>query len=257
LPLPIFALILFRVSGLLLAAPILASPVLPARLKAALAFALAVVVFPLVRHQAPADLTLGQAIVGGVGEVMIGATIGLALAMLVMGVEAAGLIMGHQSALALGEVINPALDEQSSITGQIYSLSFLTLFLAAGGHRAAVAALLDTYEVIPLLTYQFQESILLLLIETLTSGLILGIRLAGPVMIALFLTETALALLSRTIPQLNILTVGFSARILLSLAVAAFVFSGCGDLLLHYLDDGLAAIRAAFGLDPTVKGLNI
>lgn len=251
LALPAFALVLFRISGLVMTAPIFKSRVVPARVKAALVLVTAAMIFPLVRGQAPAELTLAAAVVGGVREMMIGATIGLSLTIMLLGAEVGGLIVGRQAGIALANVIDPGGDQQVSIVGQIYTISLTVLFLLVGGHRATMAALLDTFDVIPLLSFKFDEMFLVLLVEMLASAFILGIRLAGPVLIALFLLGTALAFVSRTMPQMNILTVGFTLRMLVALAVAGLAISATQDLLLDSVWVGVERVREAFGLDPT------
>ncbi len=250
LALPVYALVLFRISGLMLAAPIYGSTVIPVRIRVALSLTVTALIFPLVRGQAPPDMTLSMALVGGVGEMMIGVLIGLSLSILLMGAEVAGLMVGRQAGLALANVFDPTRNQQTSIVGQVYSIVLTWLFLLAGGHRAAMAALLDTFEVIPLLSFRFDETFVLLLVEMLAAAFILGIRLAGPVLIALFLLGTALAFLSRTMPQLNILTVGFTLRLLVALLVAALAISAGKDVMLDAIWDGVDLIRAAFGLDP-------
>lgn len=248
--LPAFALVLFRLAGLFLTAPIYRSTMIPMRIRVALAAVIAVLIFPLVRADVPADATLAMAVVGGVGEMMIGATIGLGIAILALGAELAGMMIGQQAALGLAQVFNPNLETQTSILGQLYSMSFMFVFLLAGGHRATMAAVLDTYQVVPVLSFRFDETIVLLLIELLTASFVLAIRLAGPVLIALLLTETAMGVVSRTIPQLNILTVGFTLRIMMALAVAALALVASKQLLLDAVWDALSLIRSAFGLDP-------
>jgi len=253
--LPVFALVMFRLTGLMISAPLLASSMIPIRIRVGLTVAVALLVVPLVRPQAPAGLDLTRAVAGGVTEIMIGVTVGLGLALLVAGVEAAGLLLGQQSAVALGEVVNPTLEEQSSFAAQVYGIAFLILFLLAGGHRAAIAAVLDSFEAIPLLSAGIQESFVLLLIESLTASLVLGIRLGGPVLMALFLTETAMAIVSRTIPQLNILTIGFSLRVMLAHGVAAIALAASTQPLLDHLWETLDRIRLGLGLAPADIGL--
>lgn len=248
--LPVYGLVLFRVSGLILTAPLYGSRMIPRRIRVALAITLAAVIFPFVRSQAPAEISLSMAVAGGVGEIMIGATIGLALSILLIAGEVAGLIVGRQAGLALAEVFDPNENRQASIVGQVYTITFTLVFLLVGGHRAAVSALLDTFHVIPLLSFRLDETFISLLVEMLAAAFLLGIRLAAPVLICLFLVGTALAFLSRTMPQLNILTVGFTVRLLLALAVAALAIAACEDLLVDAVWDGVEMIRVAFHLGP-------
>jgi flagellar biosynthetic protein FliR len=168
-----------------------------------------------------------------------------------MGAQVCGLMVGQQAALSLGQVFDPAQNDQSTVLGQLYMIVLIVLFLSVGGHREMMAALLDTFEVIPLLSFRFDDSFIVLMVEMLSAAFILGIRVAGPVLIALFLTGIALGFLSRTMPQFNILTVGFTLRILLSLAVAGVALVGCQDLFLDLIWDGLEMVRAAFGLGVT------
>ena len=250
LALPVYALVLFRISGLMLTAPIFASRIIPLRIRGALVIVLAAMMFPLLRSQAPAGLTLTMALLGGVSELMIGVIIGLSLSIFIMAAEVAGTIVGQQAGLALSRVVDPTQGQQTSVMGQLYTLTLMLLFLHVGGHRATMAALLDTYEVIPLLSFRVDESAVLLLIELLTAAFMLGIRLAGPVLIALFLTGTSLGFLSRTMPQLNILTVGFTLRTLTALAVAGVALSASQDTLVNAIFDALGTVRMSFGLDP-------
>jgi len=253
--LPVYALVLFRVSGLALAAPVFSSRVIPGRVRAALVITLAAMLFPLVASQAPRELSWSGAIVGAAGEMMIGLTIGLCLALFVFGVEVAGLMVGRQAGLALGEVFDPNTNNQGSIMGQVYTISLMTLFLLVGGHRATVAALLDTYTALPLLSFRMDESIVMLLVDLLTAAFVLGIRVAGPVLIAMFLIGTAMGVLSRTMPQFNILSVGFTVRVLVAIGVAGFALAGCQDLFLDAIWSTFETVRTGLGMDPYPVGL--
>lgn len=257
LALPAFALVVFRLSGLMLTAPLLGSSVVPLRLRVAMTLVTAAMIFPLVRGQAPAQLSLSTVLIGGVGELMIGILIGLSLAVLMMGAEVGGLIVGRQAGLALGNIFDPLQNQQASIVGQVYTICLTVIFLMVGGHRATMAALLDTYYTIPLLSFQFDETFVVLLVQMLGSAFILGIRLAGPVLVALFLVGTALGFLSRTMPQLNILTVGFTVRAMVALGVAAAAISASDDLLVNAIRDGIELVRSTFGLNPDPVGLVI
>lgn len=247
--LPVFAVVLFRVSGLVMTAPVYGSRLIPVRIRAALAVAAAAMIAPLVRTAAPAELSLSSVLAAGVSEIAVGAMIGLTLAIFMTGAEVAGTVAGQQAGLALSQVVDPTLGEQTSVLGQVYTVTLTLIFLVAGGHRAAMAALLDSYRVIPLFSFQWEDSAVMLLVRALTAAFILGVRLAGPVLIALFLTGTAMAFLSRTMPQLNILTVGFTVRTMVVLAVAGLALNGAQETLVRAVWDVFALIDGAIGTD--------
>jgi len=248
--LPVFALVMFRISGLVMTAPVFGSRVIPLRVRAAMVMMVTAVVFPTVRAQVPAGIGLGTVLVGGVGEMMIGATIGLALTIFVMGAEVAGRTAGQQAGLAMSQVVDPTINEQVSTLGALYTVVVTYSFLMIGGHRATMAALLDTYHVLPVLSFRFTDSIVLLLAEMLASAFILGVRIGAPVIVAVFLSGVALGFLSRTMPQLNILTVGFTFRLLVALGVAGIALMATGDLIIQSVSDALAMVCTTFGLNP-------
>lgn len=245
--LPTFASVLFRVTGLLLTAPVISSSVLPIRIRAALALMLALVAFPLAQGGSSFHGSLTVAIGGAVGELVIGSAIGLALMFLILGADFAGHVISQQAGIQLAEVFNPQLETESSAVGQIYGIVFTLLFLIVGGHRASIVALLDTFRVIPIGRVQSTQSVLVLLTDTLEVSLTLAIRLSGPVLIALLLTETTLGFVARTVPQLHLLSVGFPLRILVALAVAGSALYAARDVLLDALNEVMSMIRATLG----------
>ncbi len=246
--LPAYALVLFRISGLMLTAPIFGSTAIPLRVRSGLAIVMAAMIFPLVGRDVPVQASVPILVIGGIGELMIGISMGLALTIILTAATVSGRMVGQQAGIALGQVFDPTQNEQVTIVGQVYAIVMTLFFLLLGGHRAAISALLDTFGTIPLLSFQFTDSILLLLIEMLTSAFLLGLRLAGPVLVALFLTTVALGFLSRTIPQLNILSVGFTLRVIIALGAGSIGFTVYEDALVQNISEGLALVREAFAL---------
>jgi len=247
-PLPAFALSLFRVGGMFLAAPFFGGSVIPVRIRGAVVVVLAIVMTPMVVAQTPRSIEFSSVIAGGLCEVLLGLVIGLVFAIILMCAEVAGTLAAQQAGLSLSEVINPLQDTQTSVLGQSYMTIFGLCFLAVGGHRAMIAALLDSYRAVPVLTVVVNDSVLLLLIDAVSSAFSFGIRLAGPVLVALFLTETALGFVSRTVPQLNILSVGFAIRGLVALGVIAISVTTSEGLLLKAFNEGIGLLRAALNL---------
>jgi flagellar biosynthetic protein FliR len=255
--LPIFAMVLFRITGLMLTAPVLGSRMIPMRIRAAFALALGAMLFPIVRSQAPTDGGMAAVITGGLGELIVGAGIGLSLTIMLTLAEVVGVLVSQQAGVALADVIDPTRGEQVSVISQLYATCIGLLFLAVGGLRAAVAALMDTFAVVPLWTFDNTESVLVLLVEILSSAFIVGVRLAGPVLIALFLSGLGMGLLSRTIPQMNILTVGFTLRALIGLGVAGMALAASHDVIVNAIVQMVETTRGAFGLDPLNTRLTI
>ncbi len=248
--LPGFALVLFRVAGLMVTAPMFGSDVIPARVKVALALVISATVFPMIAPTVPADITLSMAVVGVVGEMLIGLVIGLAMSLVLLGVQVAGMMIGQQAGIALASVVDPSQNTTTTVVGQVYVITTMLIFFAIGGHRMLVGALLDTFTVMPVLSFGFSSEQMVLLSDLLSAAYILAIKLFSPVLITLLLTTLAMGFLTRTMPQLNILSVGFALRSMAAIAASVVAIAASQDLLVDALLGALQAIRAAFGLSP-------
>ena len=81
------------------------------------------------------------------------------------------------------------------------------------------------------------------------SILISAMEVAGPVLLALILTDAAFGVVSRVVPQLNVFAVGFPAKVVVGLllvtATLPFVAGWIGDELQQDVGLALQAIRVA------------
>lgn len=248
--LPQFAMLFIRVSGLVITAPVLSSMAIPSRLKAAFVLVLTLMLFPVVQPHMPQALTLDVLVVAALGELMIGFVMGLALGMVFVGAQLVGVVIGQQAGISLGRVFNPMMEAQGSIFGQLYSLVTLDIYLAIGGHRAMISAFLDTFELFPPGTVRFSASLPMLdLIEgLLLSAYTFGMQLAAPALIALFIASLVMGFISRTIPQINILSIGFAIRVSIALLVASVSLSTAFEVIQGALFESLDTVRSFFGL---------
>src|SRR5690242_14314147 len=95
-PFVTFTFVLAQVSGLIMTAPLFGSSDVPTRVRALLAFALALLVTPLqlsVRLMPPANLPLY--LIGIGGELLVGMMLGLGVMVLLSGVQVAGQIISQ------------------------------------------------------------------------------------------------------------------------------------------------------------------
>jgi flagellar biosynthetic protein FliR len=249
LMLPLFALVLVRISGLMLTAPIYGSQVVPMRIRAALAGVISLLMFPVVAPTLPADVTLASAIPGLIGELLIGLIMGLTLSLVFAGMQLTGIIVAQQAGLGLGEVFNPVLNTDATVVDQIFFLTAMTVFVIVGGHRELMRALLDTYATLPVLSFRVTPATLDLICDVLTGSYTLGLRLAAPVLLSLLIATLAMGFLSRTMPQLNILSIGFPIRALIALALCGFVLASAGGPMLEALDDVFVRLRSGLTTD--------
>jgi flagellar biosynthetic protein FliR len=246
-----FVLVLTRVSGLVMTAPIFGTNDIPIRVRAFLAITLALLVTPLQTGAAPTmpasivDLGLWMT-----AELIVGLVLGLGITLLFSGIQIAGQIISQIAGVQLADVINPTFDSNVPIFSQILFYVTLAVFVVTGGHRQVMEALLDTFQGLPPGRVLIPDSLVDVFINILAQSFVLGIRAAAPTMTALLLATLVLALLSRTLPQLNLMAVGFGfssvvtfATLSISLGIAAWAFQEQVDPTLEALLEGLHVLQ--------------
>lgn len=247
--LPAYVLVLSRVAGLMLAAPFFSGAILPTRLKVLLAASIALAVFPLTISRLTVPVTLMSAAAGLIGELAVGLLLGMGVSLVLMGVQLGIQLTSQQAGMALGEVFNPMLESNLPVVAELYYFVSMVIFLAVGGHRALVRTLLDSFEAVPPLGFVVSEGVVALLTDLMMVSFTLAIRVGGPMIIALLLGLMTLGFLSRTMPQLNILTIGFPIKIALALLVMALTIMWLEPLLLQGLSLAVDAVREGMGME--------
>jgi len=94
-----------------------------------------------------------------------------------------------------------------------------------------VSALMQTFRAVPLASPVQPGGLLDLAVMLLGTSLVLALKVAAPVLLAMLLATAALGMLQKTLPQCNILTVGLPARALLGLTLMGLSLAGLGYLI--------------------------
>jgi flagellar biosynthetic protein FliR len=237
----VFTLVLARTGALVATAPIFGSLALPRRVKALLAVMLSLLVTPIYLNASlpPVD-NLPEYLRLMVSEVLIGLLLGLGIQILFSGIQVAGQVVSQMSGLSLAEVADPAFNEDASVFSQLFYFLALAVFIAVGGHRIVTEALLETFAWAPPGQAALGDTFVEVLTNITTQSFVLGIRAAAPLLAALLLTTIVLGLISRTLPQINIIAVGFG---LSSMMLLGILFLSVGTIAWTFQDPILDVLQ--------------
>nr|HPO15787.1 flagellar biosynthetic protein FliR [Candidatus Hydrogenedentota bacterium] len=201
----LFLLVMIRVGGLVVSAPVLGSGNFPIMGKIGLTAATALLITPTLPALAaglPAEpMAFG---VLAIGELMIGLMMGFVMTLVFAAVQVAGQIMDLQTGFGMMNVFNPAMETQYPIFGFFLFILGVLFLLVTGGHRMMLWALYSTYEHIPVGGFTVHPE---LWVEAGRWGqwlFIDGLMLAAPVTAAMLLAYVVLGLLGRVVPQIQL-----------------------------------------------------
>jgi flagellar biosynthesis protein FliR len=244
----LFLMVFARVGSLIVAAPVFGHQSIPVQIKVALALFLSFVYFPIASAGAPeVDVRMAALFLMAVKEVAMGLLLGFATGLIFVGVDVAGELIGFDLGLSMSTAFDPETGVNNPVVGQFLRLILILVFLLLNGHHFILQGLEVSYDAVPMggiaLSAAMTEKLVAL------TGIIfaVGLKLAAPVIVASFLVNVALAVLTRVAPQFNVFIVNFPLKIgvglivlLTSAPMMVYVFK---KLLAGFEDNVLELVR--------------
>ncbi|TMA32701.1 MAG: flagellar biosynthetic protein FliR, partial [Deltaproteobacteria bacterium] len=203
------------------AAPVLGHLLVPPRVRVAIAATLAAALVPAVGAAAPFTPPADLWSLGGMlaVESAIGVLLGLVAQFIFAGVQLGGQLTGIQMGFGLANLIDPQTHAQVTIIAQWQQLMALLTFLVLDAHHLLIRALLESFRTAPPGAAGLAAAGVGAAVGLAGDVFVLGARIAAPLLIVLLLTNGALGVLARTIPQLNVFVVGFPVNVGVGLLV--------------------------------------
>jgi len=224
-----FMMVLSRITGLFLFTPLITSVTIPIVYKALLAFMFTIAIYPFVPLATlPETIDLVALAPMLFTELLVGVIIGVIAMIPMMAIQMGGYIMGYQMGLSLAQSFNPELDTNSSVVGQLLYFLSIFIYISVGGLETVFLILADSFHTIGSGTFVVMDTPLDLLVGVLNSGFELAIRVAAPIMGVVSMLMIAMGFIMKTMPQINIMSIGFSIQILAGLSMLTVLIATVG-----------------------------
>jgi len=215
-----FLLIFVRISGIFMMAPIFGSRNVAGRIKASLALIITYIIFPLIfdtNTVIPNQFLSYFFMV--IGELIIGLILGFISSLVFSAIQMAGQLLDMQIGFGIVNMLDPLSGQQAPLVGNFKYILALIVFLATNGHHVLLSALFASFKLIPVTGIVVNVAIAQFVIDIIGSMFILALKISLPVLVAVVLTDMALGILARTMPQMNIFVVGVPGKIIVGIFV--------------------------------------
>lgn len=210
-------LVLVRLSGLMVFAPVFSSAAIAPRIKAGFVIAMTVLLAPVVAAVPGAHAVLDMRTV--LGELSVGLVFGTSLSMLIEALTFAGALLGLQFSFSLVNLMDPNSRIEIEALGQLLNWLGLLVIIAAGLDRTMIAAIVRSFCVVPV-GQALMQAKTGAAIAMMAGGIFLaGLQLAAPVLAASLTVEVVVALVSRLAPQLPAMVVSIPLKTMVSYVV--------------------------------------
>lgn len=230
-----------RLSGFLMAAPLLGHRAAPVRVKIGLAAVLTIVIAPGL-PALPAVPVWSWAGLGIMLEqTLIGAAIGLMLRVVFAVVQAAGDFIGLQMGLAFATFVTPD-GVNTMVLSRFLNLLAMMVFLAVNGHLIVIETLANSFQKLPVGYSGLNPAGFEMLAQFGGTVFSSGLLLALPVVAALLIVNVSLGILNRSAPQLTVFSIGFPVSLTLGLLLLTVLMTDLGRFLQMLFEQGLTSI---------------
>lgn len=207
-------LTMMRVSIVMFMLPIFSTNNIPIAVKGAMTIVFTLGVWPhlalsgALMPEHPFDMALML-----LGEVVIGLVLGMAINFLFMGIQSGGELLGFQMGFTMINFADPLTGNNTGIAAFFLWMTSLLTFLAMDGHLYMIKGFAASFQILPPGALYIGENLLWEVLALSAQVFVLALKIAAPVMVALFMVEVALGLVARTSPQIHIMEFGFPIKI--------------------------------------------
>ena len=219
-----------RIAAAAMLTPVFGPAEIPGPVRVFIALGLAAFLILAVPVSMPPIADATDLAVATLGELLLGASLAFGFLVAYAATQVAGRVLDVQLGYGAASVLNPTTQTPAPLIGSVLGMAAIAVFLALDGHHVLIRALALSVEHYPPGSLAFELDVA----EHLKfSGVMFtfGLALAAPVMLSLLLSDIALAVMSRSMPQLNVFVLSFSVKIVLGLIGLAVSVKFAGAVL--------------------------
>jgi flagellar biosynthetic protein FliR len=216
----LFALVFVRMTGMFVVSPIFGRRNLPTYYKVGFAFFLALLVTGSGSVTVPVSLgTTLEFAFFTLREFVVGVSIGFIPYLMFSAIYLAGQLIDMKIGFSMVSVLDPVSNLQIPVTSNFYFMICMLVFITVNAHHTVILTICRSYESIPLGHMTISGEVIDGLMRLFSDIFIVGFRMAAPIVFTVLLTDVALGIISKAMPQINVFMVGMPLKILVGLII--------------------------------------
>ncbi len=196
------------------------------------------------------DLSWQNLVLEVMRSLVIGALIGFTINLTFTAVKYAGSVAGMQIGFAIVNSYDPMTQSQVSIISQLYYILTVLLFFVTGAHQILVGAMFQSCVAVPPFSTLDSAAGSWYLLTEFGTVFVLGLRIAAPIIVTLLLVSASMGVVVKTVPQINVLAVGFPIKIsvgLITFGVSLVYFKDLVISLMLRMNEQMGELFQALG----------
>ena len=231
---------LTRILSFIAVAPFFNSTAINTSVKLAFGILLASIITPAIPDLPAIDLLSlpGFMVIGE--QMLIGLAMGLMAQIVFTAIDLAGQLCGMTMGFGFATFFDPQSQGSTVVISKFLGILGILVFLSIDGHLLMISALLESFHTFPV-TLEPQNVNGMVVALWGKQIFSIGLQLSLPVVAALLITNAALAILTKSAPQLNIFGIGFPVTILVGFIVILLMLPSMAVPLQSFIKEGISA----------------
>lgn len=234
----LFFLVFIRMLSLFIISPIFSRTNVPSYIKIGLSIFCAFAIVPVIEVNVIDFFNPLNFAIVVLKELTVGLILGFIGHLVFSSLLVAGQIIDVQIGFGMVNVLDPQNNIQIPLVGNFLYLIATNAFLVVNGHHAILTSLVKSFDIVPIGGFILTDNLVKNMIGFFAESFTIGFKIAIPIIAAVLLSEVALGILARTVPQMNVFVVGLPMKIaigLLSLLFIMPVFTSVLDYIFNKL----------------------
>lgn len=242
--------VMMRMTGMVFFNPIFGRNNLPIIFRMGLVLGLSYMVFGLLPvYEWPTLSWVGYALLL-LKELIIGYLLGLLVSMALSVFIISGELIDMQMGISMAKLYDPQSNISMPIVGSILNALFILLFFVSNAHLAVISLMVQSFQMIPLGKIIITQHTADYVISFFGVVLELSVKLALPMIVIQLLSEVAVGVIMKAIPQINVFVLNLELKLLIGFLVIFMLvpeFCEFSSLVLQVLVENLQqAVQGLF-----------
>ena len=222
----IFMLVFARISMVIAVIPIFGSTNVPIPIKIGLSLFVSLITYAIIDpSMIPLELSVAELMIIILKEGLVGLLFGFVTGIMFFSIQFAGHFISLQMGFSMVQIIVPQSQERIPIIGQFYFILTILIFLLINGHHLVLSSLGESFNLVPIGSGMINGELTESLIFLGGKVFILSMKISGPILATLYLTDVMMGIIARTVPQMNIFFVSLPLKISLGMILIIVTLS--------------------------------
>lgn len=227
-------MVLLRISAFFMGIPIFFPKSTPAMAKVGFCVIFTFLIVPGVNYENVNLITNNTGlIVFAISEVITGLILSYIVKFCFFSAQMAGQLMDFQVGFSMMSMFDPISNENVTLLGRLLYWVSMVMFFVVDGHHMLIRAIIDSFNSVNIGRFILNQQSSMMVVKVFIEFFTLGVKIAIPIILIIIITDLCMGLVSRTVPQLNVMILGMPIKILVGLSCFALVLPTILNLIVN------------------------